>query len=316
MQFEQTFMNFLLEHQERHRRTGHFLVLMDAIISAAKHIEHYYITGALKGYLGRAGWVNIQGEDVMHMDDIAHEIIIHYLKTTGRVIQAVSEESDEVIKLNEDGRYFMYFDPLDGSSNVAHGLPVGFLFGLAKRNLTGDEDFHLRAGREYIAAGMFVIPTGTLTFALRNAGAWRFHIDETFDYVRPTRIFLPDNPKTWELSFNATNRYTYRREVQDWVRDNERKYTFRYMGALAGLSSDPDKWRNVHVPCHCEPSRPEEVEAGRETASHLRGICRRVYMPGGGRACRERKWHPDSRCRTRTPSPENRSLRGIEAACR
>ncbi|HOC46242.1 MAG: fructose-1,6-bisphosphatase [Syntrophorhabdaceae bacterium] len=234
MQFEQTFMNFLLEHQERHRRTGHFLVLMDAIISAAKHIEHYYITGALKGYLGRAGWVNIQGEDVMHMDDIAHEIIIHYLKTTGRVIQAVSEESDEVIKLNEDGRYFMYFDPLDGSSNVAHGLPVGFLFGLAKRNLTGDEDFHLRAGREYIAAGMFVIPTGTLTFALRNAGAWRFHIDETFDYVRPTRIFLPDNPKTWELSFNATNRYTYRREVQDWVRDNERKYTFRYMGALAG----------------------------------------------------------------------------------
>ena len=82
MEFEQTFMNFLLEHQERHRRTGHFLVLMDAIISAAKHIEHYYITGALKGHLGLAGKVNVQGEDVMHMDDMAHEIIIHYLKTT------------------------------------------------------------------------------------------------------------------------------------------------------------------------------------------------------------------------------------------
>jgi fructose-1,6-bisphosphatase I len=234
MEFEQTFMNFLLEHQERHRRTGHFLVLMDAIISAAKHIEQYYITGALKGRLGQAGKVNVQGEDVMQMDDMAHEIIIHYLRTTHRVIHAVSEESEEIITLNEDGRYFMYFDPLDGSSNVAHGLPVGFLFGIGKRNLTGKEDFHLRAGKEYIAAGMFVIPTGTLTIALRDAGAWRFHIDETRNYVRPTRIVLPDNPKSWELSFNATNRYTYRSEIQDWVRDNERKYTFRYMGALAG----------------------------------------------------------------------------------
>ncbi|OPY03194.1 MAG: Fructose-1,6-bisphosphatase class 1 [Syntrophorhabdus sp. PtaB.Bin184] len=171
----------------------------------------------------------------MQMDDIAHEIIIHYLKTTGRVIRAVSEESKDVIPLDEEsGRYFIYFDPLDGSSNVVHGLPVGFLFGIAKRNLDGPEDFHLRAGKDYIAAGMFVIPTGTLTIAFREAGAWRFHIDETMNYVKPVRITLPDTPDTWELSFNATNRYTYRKEVRDWVRQNERLYTFRYLGALAG----------------------------------------------------------------------------------
>lgn len=235
MEFEQTFMNFLLEHQERNRRTGHFLVLMDAIISAAKHLEHYYITGALKGNLGQAGKVNVQGEDVMHMDDIAHEIIIHYLKTTQRIIRAVSEEIEDIIPLNEEGgRYFIYFDPLDGSSNVAHGLPVGFLFGIAKRNLDGAEDFHLRAGKDYIAAGMFVIPTGTLTMALKDAGTWRFHIDETMNYVKPTRLILPDTESTWELSFNATNRYTYRDAVQEWVQNNERKYTFRYLGALAG----------------------------------------------------------------------------------
>ncbi|MHB8111016.1 MAG: class 1 fructose-bisphosphatase [Syntrophorhabdaceae bacterium] len=235
MEFEQTFINFLLEHQERNRRTGHFLVLMDAIISAAKHIERYYITGALKGNLGQAGKVNVQGEDVMHMDDIAHEIIIHYLRTTQRIIRAVSEECEDIIPLNEEtGRYFIYFDPLDGSSNVVHGLPVGFLFGIAKRNLDGAEDFHLRAGKDFIAAGMFVIPTGTLTMALRDAGAWRFHIDETMNYVKPTRVILPDTENTWELAFNATNRYTYRDVVQEWVRNNERKYTFRYLGALAG----------------------------------------------------------------------------------
>src|SRR4030067_3333092 len=138
IRFEQTFMNFLLQHQERHNRTHHFLILMDAIISAAKHIQHYYLTGALKGNLGLVGAVNVQGEDVMRMDQIAQEVTIHYLKASGRVIHAISEETKGIIPLNtEGGRYFVYFDPLDGSSNVAHGLPGGFLFGLAQRTLTG-----------------------------------------------------------------------------------------------------------------------------------------------------------------------------------
>jgi len=235
MQFEQTFLNFLLHHQEKYNRTYHFLILMDAVMSAAKYIQHYYLTGALKGNLGMAGVVNVQGEEVMRMDQIAHQIVIHYLKTTERVIHAVSEEEEEIIPLTRDrGRYFFYFDPLDGSANVAHGLPVGFLFGIAKRNLEGPEDEHLRAGRDYIAAGMFVIPTGTFTLALREAGAWRFHIDETMNFVRPVRMVLPGEKKSWELSFNEANRYTFDSGVQQWIAENENKYSFRYLGALAG----------------------------------------------------------------------------------
>ena len=100
IQFEQTFTNFLLHHQEKHNRTHHFLILMDAVISAAKRIQHYYLTGALQGNLGPAGSVNVQGENVMRMDQIAQEITIHYLKASGRVIHAVSEESKEIVQLN------------------------------------------------------------------------------------------------------------------------------------------------------------------------------------------------------------------------
>lgn len=235
VRFEETFMHFLMKHQERHERTYNFLLLMDAMISAAKHIQHYYLTGALKGNLGLEGNTNVHGEDVMKMDQIAHDIVIHYLSTTGRVIYAVSEESEEIIDVNgERGRYFVYFDPLDGSSNIPHGLPVGFLFGIAKRNLQGPEDGHLRSGKEYIGAGMFVIPTGTFTLALREAGTWRFHIDETMNFVRPTRLMLPEDSRTWELSFNASSRHTYSDRVQEWIREHQRKYSFRYLGALAG----------------------------------------------------------------------------------
>ena len=235
IQFEQTFTNFILHHQEKYNRTYHFIILMDAVISAAKHIQQYYLTGALKGNLGLTGEVNIQGEEVMRMDQIAHEIVVHYLKTSERVIHAVSEEAEEIIPMAEDnGRYFFYFDPLDGSANVSHGLPVGFLFGIAKRNLDGPEDGHLRAGKDYIAAGMFVIPTGMFTLALREAGTWRFHIDETMNFVKPTRMNLSEDPKSWELSFNEANRYTFNENIQDWISKNENKYSFRYLGALAG----------------------------------------------------------------------------------
>ena len=235
MQFEQTFMNFILHHQEKHNRTYHFLILMDALISAAKHIQHYYLTGALKGNLGLTGAVNVQGEEVMRMDQIAQEITIHYLRTTGRVIHAVSEETEDIIMMNtEGGRYFVYFDPLDGSSNVSHGLPVGFLFGIAKRNLDGPEDGHLRAGKEYRAAGMFVIPTGTFTLALHGSGTWRFHINETMNFVKPVRMMLPEDSKTWELSFNEANRCTFAQGVQSWIAQKETEYAFRYLGALAG----------------------------------------------------------------------------------
>jgi len=180
-----------------------------------------------------AGSVNVQGEDVFRMDQIAQEITIHHLRDSGRVIHAISEESEEVVQLNPDGRYFVYFDPLDGSSNVPHGLPVGFMFGVAKKNLDGPEDNHLRAGRDYIAAGMFVIPTGTFTLALKDSGAWRFHVDETMEFVRPTKIVLPEDKAGWELSFNSANRQTFSKPVQDWITRNEEKYAFRYVGALA-----------------------------------------------------------------------------------
>ena len=173
----------------------------------------------------------------MRMDQIANEITLHYLKASGRVIHVISEESKEIVQLNqpttEAARYFVYIDPLDGSSNIPHGLPVGFMFGIGKKSLTGPEDCHLRCGKEYIAAGMFVIPTGTFTLGLRDAGTWRFHIDETMTFVRPRRMILPRETGGWELSFNASNRHTFSDRVQRWIAGNEGRYAFRYRRALA-----------------------------------------------------------------------------------
>jgi len=238
MKLEQSFMDFMLHHQERHNRSYNFLVLLEAIQTAAKYIQYFYQTGSLKNVMGEAGVVNCQDEDVMKMDDIADSIVLHYLRRSNQVIYAVTEEEPEPVRLNEEGgRYFIYYDPLDGSSNIKHNLPVGFMFAVAKRNLTGPEDGHLRTGSELRAAGIFLIPNGVFTLALADTGVFRFHLDETMTYVKPEnsdRLMLPEDPKNWELSFNSSNRTTFSANVRSWIEEHESKYAFRYMGALAG----------------------------------------------------------------------------------
>ena len=233
MLLEQTFNHFLLQHQQVHGRTLNFSILMESILNSARYIQHYYDLAALHGNVGESGEFNIQGEKTMHLDKMAHEIVIHYLKESNQVIEATSEEIKEPIKLNENGRYLIYFDPLDGSSNIKHSLPVGFLFGIAKRNLYGDEDCHLRAGKEFIAAGMFLIPSGIFTFALKNSGAWQFLRDQSGVYIRPSRISFPHKNKTWELSWNSSNRLKFSKKIQGWIEEHEPLYNFRYSGSLA-----------------------------------------------------------------------------------
>jgi fructose-1,6-bisphosphatase I len=174
----------------------------------------------------------------MKMDDVADSIVLHYLERSEQVICAVTEEEADPVYLNEDGgRYFVYYDPLDGSSNIKHNLPVGFMFAIGKRNLDGPEDNHLRKGSELRAAGIYLIPNGVFTIALADTGVFRFHLDETMTYVIPEnaeRLMMPENQKGWELSFNSSNRGTFEPKVREWIEENESEYAFRYMGSLAG----------------------------------------------------------------------------------
>ncbi|MCL4169092.1 UNVERIFIED_CONTAM: hypothetical protein GTU68_001768, partial [Idotea baltica] len=214
----------------RNKRTLNFLILMESVMSAARYINMYYEKAALEQNLGQSNKVNIQGEDVMHFDLMAHQIVMHYLRASKQVIQAVSEEVENVIDLNTDGRYFFYFDPVDGSSNIKHSLPIGFLFGISKKNLKGVEDKHLRSGNEFIASGIFLIPTGVFTFALKDAGAWQFLLDKQGDFIRPTKLTLPTAKKTWELSYNAGKVASFDKKVKQWLKEKKGDLNFRYAG--------------------------------------------------------------------------------------
>jgi fructose-1,6-bisphosphatase I len=233
MQLEQSFIHFLLSHQYAKKRTLNFVILMQSIVSAARYIRHHYEIAGIQGNLGSAGSINVQGESVMAFDLMAHQIVMHYLRESGQVMEATSEEVSDEIRINPEGRYIVYFDPVDGSSNIKHNLPVGFLFGIAKRNLDAPEDYRLRKGHEFIAAGMFMIPTGIFTFALKDAGAYQFLLDSSGEFIRPTQIHLPSSKKSWELSWNSAQEHAFDKRIHSWIEKNRAEYNFRYAGSLA-----------------------------------------------------------------------------------
>ena len=207
---------------------------MESIISASKAIQDLYTKAAIDNNLSYVGEMNVQGEDVTKVDVLADNIFLHYLKGSKQVIQVVSEEREKKVNLNPKGRYFVYYDPIDGSSNVKHNLPVGILFGISKKNLTGKETKRLRYGREYIASGIFMIPSGNFTFYLNDAGCWRFLKSSGGTYIRPEKVMLPSDKKKFNLSYNTSYLENYKPALSQWLKKNSGTYGFRYSGSLAG----------------------------------------------------------------------------------
>ena len=57
------------------------------------------------------------------------------LRSSYTVCGMVSEENENIVEVETDkqGKYIVYFDPLDGSSNIDCLVSIGSIFGIAKK---------------------------------------------------------------------------------------------------------------------------------------------------------------------------------------
>lgn len=139
-----------------------------------------------------AGGVNVQGEDVKKLDVLANAIFINSLTSSGKVCALVSEENEEIIQVSDPkmrGRYVVVFDPLDGSSNIDAGVPVGTIFGVYS---VSDEvmmlpeipiDVILRSGTEMIAAGYAMYGSFTTLVLSTGYGVNGYTLDPVMLFV-------------------------------------------------------------------------------------------------------------------------------------
>ena len=238
--------HLLLHQTQSAAATGQFTRLLYDLILSAKIISRSLNSAGLLDVLGSTGAINVQGERVQKLDELANDTIIHRMERTGVLCGMASEENADIIRVPdryEHGEYLLIFDPLDGSSNIDANINVGTIFSIFRRTHSNHEDLltkdFLRAGVEQLAAGYFVYGSSTMMVYTTGTGVHGFTLDPTvgeFLLSHPD-IRIPEMGKVY--SVNEANALYWDEPTKDAVeyfkgKANKRgkPYAQRYVGSL------------------------------------------------------------------------------------
>jgi fructose-1,6-bisphosphatase I len=179
-----TIERHILEGQKEHpEATGVLTSILYDIALAGKFIASRTTVAGLAEILGATGDVNIQGEQVMKLDEIANTTIFRLNSFTGRLAAMASEENPDLMHIPEEyptGKYVLVFDPLDGSSNIDNNIPIGTIFGIFRRKSEsgpGKLEDLLQTGRNLVAAGYIIYGSSTIMVYSTGNGVHGFTLD-------------------------------------------------------------------------------------------------------------------------------------------
>ncbi|WP_024790041.1 class 1 fructose-bisphosphatase [Lebetimonas sp. JH292] len=194
---------------------------MTEIMDRIKNIA-IEISSAIKTQdTGKVDTCNISGDVQAKLDVISDEIVEKHLSCTSSVAQIISEEKEDALTLNENGKYFVAYDPLDGSSLIDVNLSVGSIFGIYK----GDY-----AGENIVAAAYIVYgPRLELVVARDTVELFRFNEEKKeFEYIKELRL----SEKGKILGPGGTQKcwYPYHKKMIDNC--FKKGYRLRYSGGM------------------------------------------------------------------------------------
>lgn len=243
----QTLGEFIIENEDSFQySTGELSRLINSIRLAAKVVNHEVNKAGLVDIIGEAGDTNIQGEAQQKLDLYANEKFIKTLTNREIVCGIASEENDDFIPIegqNEDNqnKYVVLMDPLDGSSNIDVNVSVGTIFSIYRRKSevgtpVQESDF-LQPGKEQVAAGYIVYGTSTMLVYTTGDGVNGFTLNPAIGtyYLSHPAMKYPEPGNIY--SINEGNYAHFPQGVKDYLKycqadEGNRPYTSRYIGSL------------------------------------------------------------------------------------
>ncbi|MFS8038735.1 class 1 fructose-bisphosphatase [Xanthobacter sp. AM11] len=180
-----------------------------AIAQAGLGIADLVARGPLEESLAKVRGVdpNAGGDTQKELDVVAEERICAALMPTAAAFLA-SEESEELIPLNPEGRLVVAVDPLDGSSNIDTNVSVGTIYSIMPYDPAEQADPKaavMRPGRHQVAAGFLAYGPATILVATFGDGTQVFVHDRlSGDFVLArTEVEIPAETK--EYGVNQSN---------------------------------------------------------------------------------------------------------------
>ena len=211
-----TLAEFLQQHLAEHHLPAELGSVVSTIVQACQTISGQVRQGALAGVLGEAGSSNVQDEAQKKLDVIANQILIDSLSANPAVAGLASEEEEQFVSANDQGRYLVLFDPLDGSSNIDINISVGTIFSILEKP-TGplSTQSFLQSGRAQVASGYALYgPQTQLVLCLRH-GVAVFTLDAGGQFVQ-TQLNPQIPQATREFAINMSNQRHWQPPMQQY----------------------------------------------------------------------------------------------------
>ena len=236
-----TVSRHIMEQERRYpEAAGDFSNLLTDIILAAKLIHRETSKAGLLDILGKTGETNVQGEEVMKLDEFANKTIYEALDHTGHLCVMASEENEEVLTIPEKypiGKYVLNFDPLDGSSNIDANVSVGTIFSIHRRVTPGEgpgtaEDC-MQPGHRQIGAGYLIYGSSTMLVYTTGQGVHGFTYDPGVGEFLMSHedIKIPKRGKIY--SVNEGNACLWDEPTRNYIQHLKTfPYKSRYIGSL------------------------------------------------------------------------------------
>ncbi len=240
-----TLEEFIISRQNRFSgATGELSQILRDISLAAKIVSREVNKAGITNILGFNGSENVHGERVKKLDVFADEQMLYALSRSDIVCMIITEENEGIIRLgNTSGKYIVYCDPLDGSSNIDVNVSIGTIFSIYMRKSHRadypDNDDPMQPGVNQVAAGYVLYGSSTMMVYTTGLGVSAFTLDPSIGefFLSEDNIKIPELGPYYSVNEGSYNTWEeglkkYVKYCQQEDKDSLRPYSARYIGSM------------------------------------------------------------------------------------
>ncbi len=229
---------FIKNNQDQFQyASGELSQLLRDIALASKVVNREVNKAGLIDIMGPMGSQNQSGDEQQTLDVLANIRFTRALAKGGEVCALISEESESFVDLNNQGKYVIAIDPLDGSSNIDVNVSIGTIFSIYRRKTPVgqpiQQDDILQSGSEQVAAGYILYGSSTMLVYTTGHGVNGFTYEPTLGeyFLSHPDLKMPEDGKIYSVNEGSAN--SFAPSVKKYIQQcKDSNLTARYIGSL------------------------------------------------------------------------------------
>ena len=194
---------------------------MTEIINAIQNIAIKIAESIKYEDTSKADSSNNSGDIQVKLDIISDKIVEEELSKISSIKEIASEEKEDTLTINKNGKYLIAYDPLDGSSLIDVDLSVGSIFGIYENSFEGSN----------IVAACYVVYGPRVEMVVARDNVELFRLDENKkQFIFQQELNLLEKGKILAPGGTQKNWYPFHKNMIDSL--FKEGYRLRYSGGM------------------------------------------------------------------------------------